>query len=733
MKKKLLVAGLFGVVTLLLGAVAVEQMVVEPRIISSWSDLYSEFNARSTTPPLPDMEPETIYKMVQNNDFSFMTNKNWSRIESGGIYYVSKDSKELQGLDLPLTIRVYEYLPTDGIYVLSSKDGANFKSETAFAAEPLTDETFKAMSLDEQRTHLLFELWRKRAIWEITLKSESEKWTDLLKVEEASSLLFSDENATTMMLLLGIPPPEHTNDIWISGAAVSNGFDLAVYCPSGVSNVEIYVSDDLVSNVWTVAVSDLSAVNTNTVYWTASAEEDTGFFRAGNLDVDSDEDGLPDAREIFVFKTEVNDPDSDGDGYSDGPIWPSGYTNVMRGTNDLFPNDPSAWRDTDGDGLPNEVVGTSSSTPPLIEDLDDDGDGTNDFLFSSIWISASEISGLATNTAQWTNLWEDANKTSAVDISDQDNNANVYTMAKALVYARTGIESYRTAVIDACMDAIGTETGGRTLALGRNLGAFVIAAELVGLPWAEEMQFRDWLKEVRIEQMTEGTNLVWTHENRPNNWGTMAGGSRAAVAVYLQDWDDLARAAQVFKGYLGDRNSYSNFVYSRGVAWQSDTNNPVGINPQGATLSYTTNGTTYVYNVDGVLPDDQRRSASNDIDFVWNTTNSPPWNPTNVPPTGEEYVYEALQGVLLQAVILNRAGYDTWEWENRAILRAYRWMHDLAGFDPEDGYPPNDDGDDTWQPFIINYYYEGTNLLTRTTSNHGKNMAPTCWTHQIIP
>ena len=725
MKIKWIVFGFCGVVFLVLGAVTVEQMVVEPRIISSWSDLLYEFNARSTTPPVPDMEPETIYKMVQNNDFSFMTNKNWSRIESGGTFYVSKDAKELQGLDLPLTIRVYDYLPTEGMYILSSQDGVNFKSETAFAAEPLTDETFKTMSLDEQRAHLLFELWRKRAIWEITLKSESEKWTDFLKVEEASSLLFSDEaGASPIMLLMGGPPPEHTNDIWISCEPVSNGFDLAVYCPSGVNNVEIYVSDDLVSNVWRVAVSSLSAVNTNKVYWTASTEE-VGFYRAGNMDVDSDEDGVPDARETFVLKTEVNDPDSDGDGYSDGPIWPSGYTNVMRGTNDMFPNDPSAWRDSDGDGMPNEVVGTSSSTPPLIEDLDDDGDGTNDFLFSSIWISASEISGLATNTAQWTNLWEDANKTSAVDISDQDNNANVYTMAKALVYARTGIESYRTAVIDTCMDAIGTETGGRTLALGRNLGAFVIAADLVGLPREQDMIFRDWLKEVRIEQMTEGTNLVWTHENRPNNWGTHAGGSRAAVAVYLQDWDDLARIAQVFKGYLGDRNSYSNFVYSRGVAWQSDTNNPVGINPQGATLSYTTNGTTFVYNVDGVLPDDQRRNdTNNSTAFIWNIYLPPPWNPTNVPPTGEPYVYEALQGALLQAVILNRAGYDVWSWEDQALLRAYNWLHNKANFPAE--------GDDTWQPFIVNHYYE-TNFPTVSISRHGKNVAPTCWTHQAIP
>ena len=51
---------------------------------------------------------------------------------------------------------------------------------------------------------------------------------------------------------------------------------------------------------------------------------------------------------------------------------------------------------------------------------------------------------------------------------------NVYVLAKALVYVRTGIASYRDTVVKDCMLAIGTETGGRTLALGRELAAYVI-------------------------------------------------------------------------------------------------------------------------------------------------------------------------------------------------------------------------------------------------------------------
>jgi hypothetical protein len=107
------------------------------------------------------------------------------------------------------------------------------------------------------------------------------------------------------------------------------------------------------------------------------------------------------------------------------------------------------------------------------------------------------------------------------------------------------------------------------------------------------------------------------------------------------------------------------------------------------------------------VPDDQGRSGP----FEW-------------PPPKENYVYEALQGALLQAVILSRAGHDVWNWEDQALLRAYKWLHSEAD------YPAS--GDDTWQPFIVNYYY-ATNFPTATISRHGKNVAPTCWTHQVAP
>jgi hypothetical protein len=311
-----------------------------------------------------------------------------------------------------------------------------------------------------------------------------------------------------------------------------------------------------------------------------------------------------------------------------------------------------------------------------------------------IWIGAAEISKLKMSGAAWENLKATADQSAgAPKLSNQDDPCNVKVMAKALVYARTGVEKYRTEVIAACTAAIGTEKGGRTLALGRELIAYVIAADLVGLPESEEQRFRAWLREC-LTQNLEGKTLQSTHEERPNNWGTHAGASRVAVAVYLNDKAEIERCAQVFKGWLGDRASYSGFKYGD-LSWQANSAQPVGINPKGAKKDG--------HSIDGVLPDDQRRGGG----FKW-------------PAPKENYVYEALQGALAQAVILSRAGYPVWGWQDRALLRAFQWLHN------ETDFPAT--GDDTWEPYIINYYYR-TNFPAPTVANTGKNVGWTDWTH----
>src|SRR5690606_5669006 len=132
-------------------------------------------------------------------------------------------------------------------------------------------------------------------------------------------------------------------------------------------------------------------------------------------------------------------------------------------------------------------------------------------------------------------------------------------------------------------------------------------------------------------------------------WGTHAGAARAAVAAYLNDSTEMARTAAVFKGWLGNRASYAGFSYGD-TSWQANAATPVGVNPVGAMKSGVS--------IDGAIPDDMRRGAS----FQW-------------PPTFTDYPWEAMQGVLLQALILDHAGYDAFGWESNAILRASTFLY----------------------------------------------------------
>jgi hypothetical protein len=315
---------------------------------------------------------------------------------------------------------------------------------------------------------------------------------------------------------------------------------------------------------------------------------------------------------------------------------------------------------------------------------------------SGIWMSRTELARLPMSGSAWSHLKAAADASLGTpNIADQDSKHDTSTLSVALVYARSGDGMYRAKAANAIMAAIGTERGGRTLALGRNLVSYVIAADLIDLGRYDagmDHRFRAWLAAVRTETL-DGKTLISTHELRSNNWGTHAGASRVAADLYLGDKADLVRAAQVFKGWLGDRTAYAGFNYGD-LSWQADPHTPVGINPKGATR----NGRP----IDGVLPDDQRRAGG----FFW-------------PPQKENYVWEALQGAVVQAELLSRAGYDAWNWSDKALLRAINWEYSVNNFPAQ--------GDDTWEIYIVNHAY-GTSFPTSGAST-GKNMGWTDWTY----
>lgn len=321
---------------------------------------------------------------------------------------------------------------------------------------------------------------------------------------------------------------------------------------------------------------------------------------------------------------------------------------------------------------------------------------------SGIWISPAELAALPMSGAAWTQVNNVANGSLGTpNISDQDSDHDVNTLATALVAMRTGNASLREKAASAIMAAIETENGGRTLALGRNLAGYVIAADVIQLSSydpSRDATFRAWLSGVRTETL-DGRTLVSTQEDRPNNWGTMASGALVAADLYLGDTTALNRAADVFHGWLGNRSVYSDFAYGE-LDWQCNPSLPVGVNPVGCTKSG--------HNIDGVLPDDQRRTGG----FTW-------------PPPCGNYTHGALQGSLVAAWMLGRAGYDVWNWESQALRRSEVWLY--GAFDGKASCPAT--GDDAGYPLIVNKVY-GTSFSASLTASPGKNMAWLGWTHQ---
>jgi len=299
------------------------------------------------------------------------------------------------------------------------------------------------------------------------------------------------------------------------------------------------------------------------------------------------------------------------------------------------------------------------------------------------------VAGLPTSGPAWAALLSRASQSaSSPTISDQDDPDNVTVLAQALVYARTGDAAMRSKVLTA-LAKVQSSSVGRALALGRELGAYVLAADYIGY---RDPAFVSWVSRMRTVATSGGpSSLIACHEQRPNNWGTWCGASRVIADLYLGDVGDLDKAVKVWRGYLGDRSQYAGFSYGD-TSWQADPSKPVGINPKGATKSG--------HSIDGVIPDDQRRGGS----FRW-------------PPPCENYVHEALQGVTLAATILRENGTDIWVASDDAIRRSYDWLY-------ANGCPA--DGDDSSTPWTVNHY-TGASFPTDLPSSPGKGFGFTDW------
>lgn len=309
-----------------------------------------------------------------------------------------------------------------------------------------------------------------------------------------------------------------------------------------------------------------------------------------------------------------------------------------------------------------------------------------------VWISAAEIARLPTTGPAWEALAETA--TAEWDepaLDDQNSRHDVQTLAGAFYAVRLSDPAVRSRVVES-LESVEGSVSDEILPLARNLLSYVIAADVIGF---RSESFEEWLATslTRRGQSRAGIEtLLDSALSDPSNHGAHARASVLAVARYLGDDDTVAAIAARFHDWVG-RDS-EGFEW-RELDWQADPERPRGVNAVDAQIEGV--------DVDGVLPEEQRRSGS----FA-------------IPVPQEPYVWEGLQGAIATAELLHRAGYEAFEWEDQALRRAVEWLY------TENDYPA--EGDDRWIPWLVNKRY-ASDFPTESPTTPGKNVGFADWTH----
>jgi hypothetical protein len=344
------------------------------------------------------------------------------------------------------------------------------------------------------------------------------------------------------------------------------------------------------------------------------------------------------------------------------------------------------------------IVPVPGSGPPSVA-------AAGDYLL----MTRSELLARPTSGSAWAELKETADMSLGTpDLCDQEARHHMRTLAAALVYARTGNATYGTKARGGVMAAIKTQVAGcdnATLALGRQLLAYVLAADFSDLSGTSESTFRTWLSAIRTKKI--GGHSKWyslrvTHEESAANWGAHAGASRIAASLYLGDTTDVSTAARVTRGFLGDRGAYAGFGHvldSTDLSWACSATSYTPTNP-----SCTKSG----INVDGAFITDISRGGS----LRW-----PPGE------TGVNYQLESIQGMGMQVELLSRNGYpEAWKWSSGALKRAAGVVTRSAA---SGGTGWNLTTASRQMPWLLNLRY-GTSIPTRV-NGPGRIIGFTSW------
>jgi hypothetical protein len=317
-------------------------------------------------------------------------------------------------------------------------------------------------------------------------------------------------------------------------------------------------------------------------------------------------------------------------------------------------------------------------------------------------VDRAELMALPASGAAWDRMlaaaegdWPEAR------LDDRDSDALPHVLAAAFVHARTGDPGMRDRVVEALRSLEEAPAPRDLLAVARQLGGWVLAADLVG---HREPSFVAWLHDLRYRAIGDHPRwqtLYSTAGETANNYGTFALASLIAADRFLGDELGLERDWRIFRGY-GEPFGWP-FVKTEDwdeayscVATDPDRPDalPVAINPAGCEVDGVDLG--------GMPVEDASRAG-------------------DAPRPHPGYVNEAMQGYATQALLLEAAGYDAWAANDRQVLRVAE-LQERAGV--WNAHPTG-----YYVAWIVNHAY-GLDLPAEPDTAGGRMLA---WTDWLFP
>ena len=352
--------------------------------------------------------------------------------------------------------------------------------------------------------------------------------------------------------------------------------------------------------------------------------------------------------------------------------------------------------------------------------------GGTAFTPGGIWMSPEELKSRPTSGAAWDALRYDAARDpGAAAITDQHSTHDTYTMAAALVCARTG--EYCDKAKNQLIAAMGSETGADWHSVARNLGAYVIAADVMGLradgnasslgtkvqTWIGSFLTRNDIK-ANAGEPVQGYRRIGPFHSGSNS-AAQEGFVHAAVAAYMHDKAALDRAWDAFRTFSCEPGApdRENIDLRTGLEWDWEHSEtaPCAINPKGTTKTIPAGrpGAGMTVRIDGAIINDMRRGGM----FQW----EPGWT---------QYPWTGLQGYVPAALLLYRAGYPAFEVADRAVYRTHEYLkhiEDQTSGDWFDGVR----GAEVIQ--LVNWYYKSSFPMNKSAIGASRTFGYSDWTH----